>query len=146
MLTEICAEIKNYFSDESDRIIGDFEIVNGTISPAVEMQSGQYYRIVGSVFNDGVHRSDDVLDDETTFHGAVWLMRVPSVILDLDAEITRWCSENASALNSPYTSESFGGYSYSRMTKSDGKGGMSAVGWQDVFASRLKPYRKVRAI
>lgn len=148
MLTQICAEIKNYFSNEEDRIIGDFEIVDSNITPSISIQDGQYYRIVGSVFNDGVHKygdPNDVLKDETEFHGAVWLMRVPQDLIDLAKEITTWQEKNADVLASPYNSESFGGYSY---TKASGSGGASggAYGWKDAFASRLNRYRKIRAV
>ena len=147
MLTQICAEIKNYFSSNGDRIIGDFEIISGTIVPSVSIQDGQYYRIVGSVFNDGVHQfgdESDILIDEEKFHGAVWLMRVPKDLIDLADEIEAWQNKNGDAIASPYQSESFGGYSY---TKATGTGSSSgAYGWKDAFASRLNRYRKIRSV
>lgn len=151
MLTEICAEIRNYFSLEEDKLYGEFSVVDGEITPSFYLEDNQYYRIVGSVFNDGVHQNGDQLIDEDSFNGAIWKMRVPKAILDLDEEITAWQAENGnvqSANMSPYTSESFGGYSYS---KSSGGGtgsgaGASAVTWQTMFAKRLNPYRKIRAI
>lgn len=151
MLTEICAELKNYFSGEGDRIIGDFSVVNGAVSPSLSLNNGQYYRIVGSVFNDGVHKQDDVLIDEGTFHGAVWLMRIPQALLDLSSDIETWQAEHGSVQSanmSPYTSESFGGYSYSKAGGSgSGSGaGSSAVTWQSIFAKRLNPYRKARVV
>lgn len=151
MLTEICAEIRNYFSLDKDKLYGEFSVVNGEITPSFYLEDGQYYRIVGSVLNDGVHQKGDQLIDEDSFTGAIWKMRVPRAILDLDEEIAAWQAENGnvqSANMSPYTSESFGGYSYS---KSSGGGtgsgaGASAVTWQTMFAKRLNPYRKIRAI
>lgn len=149
MLTQICAEIKNYFSLEKDRIIGDFEILDGSVTPPISIQEGQYYRIVGSVFNDGVHKygdPSDELQDELKFHGAIWLMRVPKDVIDLDAEIQQW-QEKYGGVDSqamgPYQSESFGGYSYSKVSGASGNGGASAYSWKDAFASRLNPYRKV---
>ena len=44
---------------------------------------------------------------------------------------------------SPYTSESFDGYSYSKGGNS--KGG-TATSWQSQFADRLKPYRRLYVI
>ena len=117
MLTEICAEIKNYFSLEEDRFRGDYAVVNGAITPEVPLAENQYYRIIGSVFNDGVHKKGDELIDEGTFHGAVWAMRVPQTVLSLSNDIAAWQAENGSSQSanmSPYTSESFGGYSYSK--------------------------------
>lgn len=142
MLTEICAELKNYFSSEKDRVVGTFKVVNGKIVPPVPLQINQYFRIVGSVFNDGVHAYNDVLTDEDCFRGAVWRMRVPQEILELDEEIEAWQSKNADVLASPYTSESFGGYSYSKATSGSG----SSYGWKDAFASRLNHYRKIRSV
>ena len=146
MLTQICAEIKNYFSYDEDRIIGDFEIVGGNIAPSVPIQEGQYYRIVGSVFNDGVHDYNDILTDETKFHGAIWLMRVPQDLVDLAIEIEDWQAKNADILLSPYTSESFGGYSYSKASSNSNNAGNTTYTWKDAFASRLNRYRKIRSI
>ena len=148
MLTQICAEIKNYFSVVDERFIGDFEIVDSKIMPSISIQNGQYYRIVGSVFNDGVHKygdEKDVLKDEPEFHGAVWLMRVPQDVIDLANEITAWQEKNAETLESPYQSESFGGYSYTKASGNAGGAG-GAYSWKDAFASRLNRYRKISAI
>lgn len=150
MLTQICAEIRNYFSSERDRIIGDFEIVDGNIVPPVSILDNQYYRIVGSVFNDGVHKygdASDILVDEPKFHGAVWLMRVPEDVINLATEIAEWQNKNGDVLASPYQSESFGGYSYSKASGgSTAGGGVSDYGWKNAFASRLNRYRKISEI
>ena len=148
MLTQICAEIKNYFSVVDERFIGNFEIVDSKIMPSISIQDGQYYRIVGSVFNDGVHKygdENDVLKDEPEFHGAVWLMRVPQDVIDLANEITAWQEKNAETLESPYQSESFGGYSYTKASGNAGGAG-GAYSWKDAFAPRLNRYRKISAI
>ena len=149
MLTQICNEIRNYFSQDEDRFIGDFEIVDSKITPSISIQDGQYYRIVGSVFNDGVHKygdTADVLKDEPKFHGAVWLMRVPKDVIDLADEITAWQDKNGDALQSPYQSESFGGYSYTKASGSSANGTGDAYSWKDAFASQLNRYRKIRAV
>ena len=151
MLTEICAEIKNYFSLEEDRFRGDYAVVNGAITPEVPLAENQYYRIIGSVFNDGVHKKGDALIDEGVFHGAVWAMRVPQTVLSLSQDIATWQAENGSSQSanmSPYTSESFGGYSYSKSsgTSSGSGAGATAVTWQTMFASRLNPYRRARVL
>lgn len=146
MLTEICAELKNYFSLDGDRLIGDFEIVDGKIAPSVSIQDNQFYRIVGSIFNDGVHASTDDLIDEEKFHGAVWLMRVPPDVVQLANEIEEWQTKNADVLASPYQSESFGGYSYSKASGGSNGGSSTDYGWKNAFASRLNRYRKISAI
>ena len=145
MLTEICAEIKNYFCKAEDKIIGVFSIVDGSIVPSVELADGQYFRIVGSIFNDGVHQNGDVLTDEEKFHGAVWKMRVPQDVIQLAEDIEAWKAKNADTIASPYVSESFGGYSYSKGSGSDGTIGIS---WQNQsdFVARMKPYRRIRVI
>ena len=145
MLTEICAEIKNYFCKEEDRLIGDFAISNGTITPTVPITEGQYFRIIGSIFNDGVHAYSDALIDEPEFHGAVWLMRVPADIVQLAEDIETWKQSNADTINSPYVSESFGGYSYSKGSNADGSIGVTWKNQSD-FVARMKPYRRIRVI
>lgn len=138
-LTELCRELKNWF--DKDRIFDTFTIEGGVLTiPAAK--DGQYFRIVGSVFNDGVYQYPvNNLTDET-FKGAVWLMAVPKDVLDKVNEITAWETANAGAINSPYTSESFGGYSYSKSSGGDGSGASSAS-WQGHFASWLNKYRKI---
>ena len=96
---------------------------------------GQYFRIVGSLFNDGVYQYPAELTDET-FDGSVWAMAIPKALLFTVEEITAWTAKNGDS--GPYTSESFGGYSYSKATNSKGM----AVGWRDVFAAQLAPWKK----
>lgn len=152
MLTEICAEINNYFSNEKNRIIGDFAIVDGNIVPPINIKNGQYYRIVGSTFNDGVYEfggAEDALWDEPKFHGAIWLMDVPRDVIQLAEEIKEWknnyCKVDSPNM-SPYSSESFGGYSYSKARGYASSGGGMLTSWENIFASRLKPYRRISAI
>ena len=52
MLTEICDYLNNYFWRL--KIVGEFKIENGSIT-VEQLKDGQYFRIVGSLFNDGVH-------------------------------------------------------------------------------------------
>lgn len=148
MLSEICAEIKNYFCKDDDIIIGDFSIVDGNVIPSVGLELGQYFRIVGSIFNDGVHYCSDILKDEPKFHGAIWKMRIPEDLVGLASEIEAWQNKNGAIdgqAMSPYTSESFGGYSYSKNTGRSGNGAGGSC-WQDAFASRLDRYRKIRVL
>lgn len=97
--------------------------------------NGQYFRIVGSLFNDGVYRYPADLTNET-FDGSVWALALPKSLLSTVDEITAWQAKNGDG--GPYTSESFGGYSYSKATNSKGV----AVGWRDVFAAQLAPWKK----
>lgn len=139
MLTEICAEIRNYFVREIHH--GTFSISNGAIEPLDFLQEGQYFRIVGSVFNDGVYQYPNAELTDETFDGAIWAMGVPPSLIALASEIEEWTKSDA-AKPSPYTSESFGGYSYTRATNAKGQ----AVTWQDAFSSRLNKYRRMNVL
>lgn len=147
-LTELCHELKNYFlrNREKDIHSGTFTISEGVIEPLSFLAEGQYYRIVGSVFNDGVHKylsyidPDDSLVDET-FEGAVWAMAVPPSVVALASEIETWIADNSEAINSPYQSESFGGYSYNKGYS--GVGGGNGATWQTQFSDRLKGWRRI---
>ena len=137
MLTEVCAEIRNYFEVPNGRHFGTFTISGGSIAPLDFLQEGQYFRIVGSVFNDGVYQypSSDLVDE--TFDGAVWAMSVPPSFIALSAEIKDWQDKDGKP--SAYTSESFGGYSYTKATDSKGQ----VATWKEVFASQLNTYRRM---
>lgn len=155
MLTELCKEINNWF--ELKKNIGDFDIANHMISfhngsQSFTLQEGQYFRIVGSVFNDGVYQYSAngiaELKDENTFHGAVWEMAIPAEVIALNSQIDDWKSKYAtvdSNAMSPFASESFGGYSYTKggasSRGSDGDGG--GVSWESTFANALNRYRKI---
>ena len=136
MLTEICAEIRNYFEVPNGRHFGKFTISGGSIAPLDFLQEGQYFRIVGSVFNDGVYQYPATSLKDEVFDGAVWAMRLPPAVIALAAEIEEFNKSDAGK-PSVFTSESFGGYSYSKATDSNGK----PIGWKQAFADRLKPWR-----
>ena len=138
MLTEICAELRNYFEVPNGRHFGKFTISGGSIAPLDFLQEGQYFRIVGSVFNDGVYQYPAASLTDEVFEGAVWAMAVPPTLIALAAEIEAY-NESDAGKASPYTSESFGGYSYTKATDSKG----APIGWQKAFASRLNKWRKL---
>lgn len=150
MLGAICAEIKNYFTWEGDKHFGDWAIVEGAIVPSFDIPT-DYIRIVGSHRNDGVHkRGEDGwgLIDEDKFSGAIWVMSPPADFLALVAEIEAWQAKNGgvdSQAMSPFNSESFGGYSYSKSTGGSSSGGSaSATNWIGAYAGRLNIYRRIR--
>lgn len=140
-ITDFCAYLHNWFVTE--RSIGIFEIKNGTLV-INDMLNGQYFRIVGSVFNDGVYQYPATNLTDEVFDGAVWYMKVPPDALALIAEMTEWEIANAGALNSPYSSESFGGYSYSKASGGSTTGGDGSITVFTHFADKLKRWRKVR--
>ena len=135
-LAELCAEVRNYF--ETDKRFGDFTISGGTFAPSDFIQDGQYFRIVGSTFNDGVYRCPATGLTDETFTGAVWAMSLPPDFVALSAEIEEY-NNSAAGKASPYTSESFGGYSYTKATDASG----APIGWQKAFASRINQWRKL---
>lgn len=144
MLTELCQELHNYFDHE--RRSGDFSIRSGNIV-ADFIQPGQYFRIMGSVFSDGVHRYPAADLHDENFNGAVWALAIPEPVIKLADEIQEWREKNEaidSANMSPFQSESFGGYSYSKgsASKQSGTSGGS-LSWKDVFASRMNAWRKL---
>ena len=137
MLTEICAELRNWFVVPNGVHIQTYTISGGSISPSDFLQDGQYFRIVGSVFNDGVYRypAHDLVDE--TFKGAVWAMAVPPAVVELAAEIEEYNKSDAGKPSS-YISENFGGYGYTKATDANGL----PVGWRSVFKNELKRWRK----
>lgn len=140
MLEQVLLYLKNFFIVENGVHDGEYTIKGGNIDLPF-LQKGQYFRILGSVFNDGVYQYMDsvalnLLDE--TFDGTVWALAVPRAVIALADEIEAW--EAKTATDTPFVSESFGGYSYSRATNSNGQ----PAGWQDVFRARLHPYRKLR--
>lgn len=137
-LTTLCREVNNFF--DCERIFDTFKISGGSITNTLPLVNGQYYAIFDSVFNDGVHiYGQNDLEDET-FYGAIWVMKVPPDFIALCDKITAWENANANALSSPYQSESFGGYSY---TKASGKDGKTAS-YKDIgeFSNELRKWRK----
>ena len=139
MLEEICGSIRNFFTADEDKYFGTFMISGGSVSPLDFVPDGAYYRVIGSVLNDGVYQrgvDDGRLKDET-FRGAVWLMKPPVEFLKLAQEITDWQTKNADAVASPYTMESFGGYTYQKSTSA------GSASWASIFKHRLNRWRKI---
>ena len=135
MLETILTHLHNWFPVKGGKHSGTFEIVSGAL--AVDfLRPGQYYRIKGSVFNNGLHQHvAESLNDEV-FDGEVWALAIPATVISLAEEIAAWREKNP---ETDKTSESFGGYSYTRGTSSaTGAPG----GWQAAFASRMNPYRR----
>ena len=132
MLETVLMYLNNWFV--MGRYDDTYTIEDGGITLPF-LVNGQYFRIVGSLFNDGVYQYPAELTDET-FDGSVWALAIPKALLSTVEEITTWTATNGDG--GPYTSESFGGYSYSKATNSKGL----AVGWRDVFAAQLSPWKK----
>ena len=146
-LTELCQELRNWF--ERDKFFGEFTIENGAIIvPDGSLQNGQFFRVIGSLFNDGVHKyGEDELTDEV-FEGAIWSMAVPPAVIELSEQISAWSVQYGDTVSSPYQSmsESFGDYSRSWAKAGSGQGNAnsgSGPTWQSTFASELNRWRKI---
>ena len=130
MLTELCAMLHNWFNihHDDDIYAGTYTIENGSIGSLPFLKNGQYFRVVGSARNDGVYqypvqpvqpgRTETPAMLDETFDGAVWAMFVPTDVVALAARIKSY-NEQVAALAAAeaerkgYSSESWGGYSYS---------------------------------
>ena len=139
MLEQVLMNIRNWFPVKGGIYSGTFTIKDGGITLPF-LADGQYFRICGSVFNDGLHQypATDLVDEE--FSGTIWELAIPHAVVDLADEIGAWQEKNGEASASPYQSESFGGYSYSKATDSASGG---AVTWQSVFKRQLSAWRKI---
>lgn len=137
MLYEILKHIRNFFADNDKAIIGYFEIVSGSID--LPFDAGQLYIVEGSAHNDyTVFKYGESTHTDEAFNGTITPICPPNSLIDLCSDIEAWCAENKNK-KSAYTSESFGGYSYTKGTTASGR----PLGWQEVYADRLSIWRKV---
>lgn len=137
MLEAVLQNLNNWF--ERDRLAGWFRIEGGALAlPDGFLLDGQFFRVKGSVFNDGLHQWPAVDLRDETFTGVVTDLAVPKAVQELAEEIAQWQADNGKAAQSPLQSESFGGYAY---TKASGANG--SLTWQDVFRSQLNRWRKL---
>lgn len=137
MLSQVLKYLKNYFVAENR--LGNYKIENGSITLPF-LYEGQYFRIIGSIFNDGVYQYPvNGLKDEE-FGGAVWALAIPDEVISLAGEIENWQKQYGASAEGPYQSESFGGYSYTLKSAGEGKSGIS---WSSAFADRLNQWRKI---
>lgn len=143
MLERILEYLHNWFVRE--RKNGVYTIESSKIMLPF-LLNGQYFRILGSALNDGLYIYGDTVKDgdgndaelhDETFDGAVWALGLPKGVITLAKDISAWETKYGDSAASPYTSESFGGYSYSKAAA--GSGG----DWQSAFASQLDNYRKL---
>ena len=139
MLEQVLMNIRNWFTVEGGIHSGTFSIKDGGITLPF-LADGQYFRIIGSVFNDGLHQypATDLVDEE--FSGVIWALSIPPAVVDLADEIQKWQGKNGEVASSPFSSESFGGYSYSKATDAETGG---AVTWQSAFKKQLSAWRKI---
>lgn len=135
MLESVLSYLNNWFIVEIHD--GDYTVENGGLVLPF-LKNGQYFRVFGSTLNDGLYKypASDMTDE--TFTGTVWALAVPKSVANLSEEIAAWQEKRGEPTE--FTSENFGGYSYSKATGANGV----AVGWREVFAGQLKPWKKLR--
>ena len=139
MLEQVLMHLKNWFLVPGGIHEGTYTIEVGGITLPF-LANGQYFRICGCVFYDGLHQYPAGDLKTETFDGTVWALAVPQAVIDLASEIEAWEKKNGDAASGIYQSESFGGYSYTKATDSASGG---AVTWQTAFRSRLSAWRKL---
>lgn len=141
MLEQVLMHLNNWFLVPDGVHEGTYTIEDGGITLPF-LANGQYFRIMGSVFNDGLCQYPTYGLTDETFDGVIWALAVPNSVVSLAEEMAEWETKNGAAASGPYQSESFGGYSYSKAAGSNG-GAMTV--W-DSFASRLNAYKKPREL
>jgi len=148
LMDEVCAYINNWFPAKPvGKHRGTWIVEGGNIS-ADFLQENQYFRIVGSVFNDGVWKYPAADMTDEVFSGEIWAMKVPPAFMALLSEIEGWNAKygGADSVNmSPYSAESFNNYSYSKSgaSRRNSGGSGSPTLWQDVYGARLIRWRKI---
>lgn len=147
----VCSYLRNWFDRNQQHFAGIITVQNGALAETYGLNVGQYFRIVGSTLNDGVHLYPITTLNDETFSGMVQGMAIPPPVLEIMGKIEEWESKYRSydtrdgrAAMSPYSSESFGGYSYSKSSGGAGDSTKDKSGtWQGVFGAELQPWRKM---
>lgn len=142
MLNQILDHINNYFIKDVYR--GEFTIEDSQIFNTLPLHDGQYFRICGSIFNDGVYQYPAYGLVDEVFEGEIWALAIPPAIISLAHEIGDWQAKYGESVVSPFQSESFGGYSYSKGSVSNGNGGSASIDWKSAFGSQLNRWRKFK--
>ena len=89
MLEEVLQSLNNWFLVPDGIHTGEFTVQDGWLTLPF-LQTGQYFRVVGSVFNDGLHQYPATDMTGETFTGAVWALAVPKAVITLSEEIAAW--------------------------------------------------------
>lgn len=134
MIEKVMAYCNNFF-ESSESQCETFEVKNGSISLPF-LAEGQYFRVEGSLFNDGVYSNPSQMDRDEVFTGKVTPLAPPKAFIEMCEKISEF---EATTTISGYISESFGGYSY---TKAGGSGG-AGVTWEEAFRVQLRRWRKI---
>ena len=147
-LTDLCQELHNWFDRSRHAGTITFDANGGVFcnGKSISILEGQHFRVMDSVFSDGVHCYPDAEIASESFDGAVWTMAVPPAVKALARDIAEWRQKYESINSpsmSPYMSESFGGYSYQKGSAYTSSGNSGGASWKTTFASRMNPWRKI---
>ena len=149
VLEDVLWHIHNWFERESIEASG-CAIEDGALPASIadSLLYGQWYRIEVSYLNDGLHQHPATDLNDEVFDGTSSKLAIPSAVINLADEIGEWRdayeASALKALEGPYSSESFGGYTYSLRDDGTAQGASGGLtGWQAMFASRLNPWRKI---
>ena len=144
-LTEFCQRAKNWFDIKSDHTpyghySGTITISDNSISVNGEPLDipTEYFRLIDSFKDNGVHKVGDELTDET-FNGSVWLMVIPDSVTALVDNVIQDAIDNGRIIKSPFVSESHKGYTYNLGAT---KNGTRPSIW-DFYESDITPWRKI---
>lgn len=140
MIEVVLKYLNNYFVPDDGYKFGTYTIENGMLSLPF-LVDGQYFRIVGSKFNDGIYQMPIAGLIDETFDGAIWIMNVPPDVIKLADDVEKWEAKYSNIALSPYASESFGGYQYSKY--GSGRVDGRTVNWTDAYRQILNQYRKL---
>jgi len=133
-MQDVMRKCRNWFVRRES--YGTYTIVDGVIN-LPDLLPGQSFIINGSVFNDGMHDDTTGLVDET-FTGVIQYQNIPQEFKNFVTEIQMWEEKYGAVSDSPYQSESFGGYSYQK--KEEGNGGTA---WYNIpsIKARIASWR-----
>lgn len=138
ILMDMMAYCRNFVDFVDDCHYGSYEVKNGKINLPF-FKDGQFIFIEGKCKNSGLHSCLDDLEDEE-FTGYVYTLWIDKDFVELAREIKDWKDKYSDVINSPYDSESFGGYTYKKSAGSDG--GVVAS-WSKQFSQQLRRWKKL---
>ena len=157
MLEQLLTYLHNWFRvrDSVDgKHPGTYTVESGSIVLPF-LQNGQYFRIIGSVFNDGLYiYGSSILDEERTeieltdetFTGSIWALAIPKAVMsdvkalaDVDGKISKVSGD---FVENPYTSENYFGVYSRTIGVSEQLSVLTAQ--RDEITARLRRWRKMR--
>lgn len=148
-LEDILYHIHNWFV-RGTMPVRACSISEGSLPASVtsHLLDGQWYRIRGSILNDGLHQHPDTSLSDEVFDGWIDSLAIPKALMNVAERIQEYIDltrdARETALSAKYASESFDGYSRSIRTDLTSQGGSGGLtGWKAEFVADLNPWRKM---